>query len=77
MTAQMRDSFAWPARHINSISLTSVCLRSLSTSTYDESVFTVVTDEGIEVGIGEDVGFRVTGFVCGATNFFFRLAICG
>ena len=79
MTAQMRFSLVCPARHINSISFGSVCCRSLSTSTYDESVLTGEIEgetEGRDVETPEG-GFRVMILGVGAAILSFRLAIFG
>ena len=75
----MTLSVVCPARHINSISFVSVCCRSLSTSTYDESVLTAeITgrtdgreDESVEAE------FRATTFGDGPVIFCLRLAILG
>jgi len=56
ITAQMRESLVCPASHISSISLESACRRSLSTSTYEESVLTGGTTGGIDEYVG-DAGF--------------------
>ena len=79
MTAQMRFSLVCPARHINSISFGSVCCRSLSTSTYDESVLTGEMAGGTKGRDGDvpEGGFRVIILGVGAAILRFRLAIFG
>ena len=79
IAAQISESLAWPARQINSISLGSVCCRSLSTSTYDERVLIGVTAGGVGLAVvGEAVGgLDFMNFGGGAAMFFSRLMILG
>ena len=80
ITAQMRESLVWPARHISSISFESVCFRSFSTSTYDESVLTGVTAGGMDDGrVAEDMEDVLWGivFAGGVASFFFKISILG
>ena len=80
MTAQICDSLICPALQISSISFGSVCCRSLSTSTYDESVLVCGETGGIEgsgCALAALVGLRRPSLGGTASIVFLRVDILG